>query len=93
MNESDKGYLFVANPKDATLTPTEQQTTYGTIENCYTIVKAINDSVSSYVPNKTYKNEAGENVYPIYVESTRTIGSIIIINIIVRFCNFIFTSF
>ena len=69
VNESDKGYLFVANPKDATLTPTEQQTTYGTIENCYTIVKAINDSVSSYVPNKTYKNEAGENVYPIYVES------------------------
>lgn len=69
VNKSDKGYLFVANPKDATLTPTEQQTTYGTIENCYTIVKAINNTVSSYVPNKTYKNEAGKNVYPIYVES------------------------
>ena len=73
VNNRDGGYLFIADPTDARTAVGITSNSYGTIENCYTIAKAINGQVNSYIPNKCYEykddNNETHTAYPVYVES------------------------
>ncbi len=71
VNASKKGYLFIADPEDVAKNlniesaEEDKKASYGTIENnCYTIVKADNDDVSSYVPKEVFvESDASETVF------------------------------
>lgn len=71
VNASKKGYLFIADPEDVAQNlniesaEEDKKASYGTIENnCYTIVKADNDDVSSYVPKEVFvESDASETVF------------------------------